>query len=81
MRLGSCVAVAVAGGYSSYSTSRLGTSICHGCGPKKTKTKNFLIGIPIVAQRVKNPTSMHEDEGSIPGLVQWVKDLALPQAR
>ena len=38
-RLGSCVAVAYAGGYSSDSTPRLGTSLCRGCSPKKTKRK------------------------------------------
>ena len=31
------LAVAVAGSYSSDSVPSLGTSICRGCGPKKTK--------------------------------------------
>ena len=26
---------------------------------------------------VMNPTSIHEEGGSIPGLTQWIKDLAL----
>ena len=37
-----------------------------------------LLGVPFMAQWVKNPTRIHEDSGSVPGLPQWAKDLALP---
>ena len=39
-----------------------------------------MIRVPVVNKQVKNPTSIHEDVGLIPGLTQRVKDLALPQA-
>ena len=37
-------------------------------------------GVPTVAQRVKNLASIYEDAGLIPGLPQWVKDMAQLQA-
>ena len=36
-----------------------------------------MIGVSVVVQQVKNPTSIHEYVGLIPGLAQWIKDLVL----
>ena len=35
-------------------------------------------GFPFMAQWLTNPTKNNEYVGSIPGLTQWIKDLALP---
>ena len=34
-------------------------------------------GVPFMAQRLTNPTRIHEDVGSTPGLAQWAKDPGL----
>ena len=39
--------------------------------------KFFHGGVPVMAQWLMNPTSIHENESLIPGLAQWVKDLVL----
>ena len=44
------------------------------------KKKKKSLGVPVVAQWLKNPTRNREVVSSSPGLVQWVKDPALLRA-
>ena len=46
----------------------------------KQKKKKTNPGVPVVVQRVKNWTGIHEDVSLNPGLTLWVKGPALPQA-
>ena len=42
--------------------------------PKKT----LVLGVPVMAQWLTNPTRNDEVAGLIPGLTQWVEDPAFP---
>ena len=56
MQLGSCVAMAVAqaSSYSSDSTPSLGTSICHGFGPKEQKKMYKLDQVSLLGRLWRN---------------------------
>ena len=45
---------------------------------QEVKNGEYCLEFPIMAQKVKNLTSIHA--GLIPDLAQWVKDLVLLQA-
>ena len=40
--------------------------------------KKILLAVPVVAQWVKIPTSIHDVAGSIPGFTQWAENSVLP---
>ena len=43
-----------------------------------TNVRTHQIGVPVWLSRLGHQQSVREDAGSIPGLAQWVMDLALP---
>ena len=47
---------------------------------EEKKDKIYWGGVPVMVQWLTNANGIHEDMGLIPGLAQWVKDLALPWA-
>ena len=44
----------------------------------KYSSKILFERVPVMAQQLMNPASIHEEEGLIPGPTLWLKDLALP---
>ena len=55
---------------------KVGSSSLHSLLLPNLKKKG--LGAPLVARWLMNPTRIHEDAGSIPGLTQRVRDPTLP---
>ena len=49
----------------------------HSDGGIQEEFENTKVRVPVMAQWLMNLTRICEDAGSIPGLTQWVMDLAL----
>ena len=49
-----------------------------GLSPDMTWVRKGRGGVPFAAQRLRNPTRIHEDANSILGLTEWVGDPMLP---
>ena len=47
-------------------------------GGIKREKEIQILGVPVMAQWLTNPTRNHEVAGSVPALAQWVNDPALP---
>ena len=48
------------------------------CNIYQKKASKAILGVPVVAQWLTNPTRNHEVAGSVPALAQWVNDPTLP---
>ena len=53
-------------------------NLAAGLTPVEERGKEGGLGSSCCSAAEMNLTGIHEDMGSIPGLAQWVKDLALP---
>ena len=51
---------------------------CVGTGCAAKEGRREVREAAFAAQQLTDPTSIHEDVGSVPGLAQWVQDPALP---